>query len=194
MRLLLVTDSHGRDLADIVHRSYKGWTVYSVIVGQSTDAIRTAYERQVRAAIQFRPDYIVLHCGHNDVVYHPRYNENQQHIKHFFPEILEFLGLLAANHPLSRVFYSSMLPRGEGPLMNSSEKLKYNKLACRFGVRAATSCHEAGFEILKNFCMWESVRQSVEDDSLLDDGGLHFNLAGKKKLVHSWLSIISNDF
>lgn len=194
MRLMLIADSHGREMSDLVTGTYKGWSVFSVIVGQKTSAIRACYESRVSAAVLFQPDYVLLHCGHNDVVYHPRYTREPQHIKHFFPDILDFLQLLATNHPQARVIYFSLLPRGVGPHMGKEEKDKYNKLACRFGVRATTSCNHAGFEVLQNFCMWKSVRKSTEDTTLLDEGGLHLCALGKRALIDFWISAISNDY
>jgi hypothetical protein len=191
---MLITDSHGRELSGLVTGTYKGWSVFSVIVGQKTSAIRSCYESRMAAAVLFQPDYVVLHCGHNDVVYHPRYTKEPEHIKHFFPDILDFMHLLSANHPQSRIIYSSLLPRGIGPYMCKEDKDKYNKLACRFGVRATTSCGHAGFQVLQNFCMWKSVRKSTEDPTMLDEGGLHLSTLGRKSLVNFWISTISNDY
>ena len=78
--------------------------------------------------------------------------------------------------------------------MSEGDRDSYNRLACRFGVRATTSCHDSGFQVLQNFCMWKSVRKSTEDISLLDEGGLHLNVIGKKVLVDYWIAAISNDF
>jgi hypothetical protein len=78
--------------------------------------------------------------------------------------------------------------------MNKEKKDKYNKLACRFGVRATTSCQKEGFQVLQNYCMWMSVRQAVEDARLLDEGGLHLNTLGKETLIKYWINTISNDF
>ena len=78
--------------------------------------------------------------------------------------------------------------------MCEDDRDRYNKLACRFGVRATTSCHESGFQVLQNFCMWKSVRKSTEDTTLLDEGGLHLNALGKKALVDFWITAVSNDF
>jgi hypothetical protein len=144
--------------------------------------------------VAFRPDYVILHSGHNDVVFHPKYNPKPQHIKHFFHVILEFLHLLEENHPTARVIYSSLLPRGASSRMSEGEKDSYNRLACRFGVRATTSCQSEGFMVLQNFCMWKSVRQSIEDVSLLDEDGLHLNPLGKKTLIQFWIDTIANDF
>ena len=194
MRLLLVADSHGRELSELVTRNYRGWSVFSIIVGQKTSDIKARYESRVEAAVRFHPDYVILHCGHNDVVFHPRYTKEPQHIKHFFPEILDFLQLLARNHDQARIIYSALIPRGVGPYMSEGDRDSYNRLACRFGVRATTSCHDSGFQVLQNFCMWKSVRKSTEDISLLDEGGLHLNAIGKKVLVDYWIAAISNDF
>jgi hypothetical protein len=140
MRLLIVSDSHGRGLEAIIQRDYKDWNVMTVWVGAQLEYVRSKYYDQMQEVYEFNPTYVILHVGHNDIMYHPHHNDSPQHIKYYFPEVIEFLQLLQGYHPLTKVFYSTIFPRCEGYDMTAVEKRNYNVLAGRFGVQAKSTC------------------------------------------------------
>jgi hypothetical protein len=191
MRLLIVSDSHGRGLDAIIHRNYKDWTVMTVWVGAQLSYVRSKYHDQMQEIYEFNPTCAVLHVGHNDIMYHPRHNETPQHIKYYFPEVVDFLHLLQGYHPLTRVFYSTIFPRSEGYEMSAVEKKKYNVLAGRFGVRAKSTCANEGIGFIQNSCLWESLRQCEESSEMISRGGLHLSKEGQIQVVKEWIGILT---
>ena len=152
MRLLLVADSHGREMGSVIRGINKEWTVLTVRVSSQTAAVRERYLQRLSEIRQFEPEAIVLHVGHNDISHHAYYNPDPKHVKDFFPAILEFVGLLQGNHPSARVFYSSVFPRSTGPNMNDKNRHSYNKLASRFGALTQSTCMREGISL--NILPW----------------------------------------
>ena len=187
MRLLIVSDSHGRELIKAFATDYPTCTVRIMLVGSTTDVVRENYARRQQEAISFMPDNIILHVGHNDVVYHPFHNTSPRHIKEFFPDVVSFLRLLRERHAESKIFYSTMLPRGVGRMFSETKRIQYNTLAARFGVLAQSTCRREGFGFLLNSCMWQSVRQKIGKTDIFEVGGLHLHEGGKKMLVKGWM-------
>jgi lysophospholipase L1-like esterase len=187
MHLLIVSDSHGRELKEVFDKEYPRWVVKIIVVGAGTDQVRETYMRRQQDAISFRPDNIILHVGHNDVVYHSYHNRSPRHIKEFFLDVLSFLGLLQEAHPELKLFYSTMLPRASSRVMSEEKKSQYNSLSARFGVRAQSSCRREGYGFLLNACLWQSLRQKIENPDFFDAGGLHLNKTGKRVMVEGWM-------
>ena len=187
MRILIVSDSHGRELSKAFEKDYPSCIVKIMLVGSTTDKVRENYVRRQREAISFMPDNIILHVGHNDVVYHPFHNTSPRHIKEYFPDVVSFLRLLRERHTESKIYYSTMLPRGEGRMLSEAKKIQYNTLAARFGVLAQSTCRREGFVFLLNACLWQSVRQKIENPDIFDVGGLHLHETGKKMMVKGWM-------
>jgi lysophospholipase L1-like esterase len=124
MRLLIVSDSHGRELSKVFAKDYPDCIVKIMLVGSTTDQVRDNYVRRQREAISFMPDNIILHVGHNDVVYHPYHNTSPRHIKDYFPDVMSFLRLLRERHAGSKLYYSTMLPRGVGRMLSEEQKIQ----------------------------------------------------------------------
>jgi hypothetical protein len=190
MRLVIVSDSHGRGLEAIIHRDYKDWRVMTVWVGAQLEYVRSKYYDQMQEVYEFNPTHAILHVGHNDIMYHPQHNESPKHIKYYFPEVIEFLQLLQGYHPLTKVYFSTIFPRCEGSEMTSVEKRSYNVLAGRFGVRAKSSCIREGVGFIQNSCLWKSLRQCEEAADMISGGGLHLSKLGQTNLVKEWIETI----
>jgi hypothetical protein len=90
MKILLVTDSHGRDLLGLFRFERKGWNVLAVRVGSTLHAVRHAFMGRISEIQRFQPDCVVFHAGHNDVVFQQKHNRYPQHIKYFFPSVKDF--------------------------------------------------------------------------------------------------------
>jgi hypothetical protein len=191
MRLLIVSDSHGRGVEDIVRRDNKDWSVMTVWVGAQLEHVKAKHYAQMQEIYEFNPAYAILHVGHNDIMYHPQHNDSPKHIKYYFPEVVEFLQLLQGNHPLTKVFYSTIFPRSEGYDLSVVEKRNYNVLAGRFGVRAKSTCLREGVGFIQNSCLWTSLRQCEESSEMISSGGLHLSKAGQTNLVKEWLGTIT---
>jgi lysophospholipase L1-like esterase len=187
MRLLLVTDSHGIGMAKMIHGLNKDWIVMTVRVSSQTEAVRERYVQRLAEIHQFGPQKILLHVGHNDLNFHPYYNQDPQHVKELFPFILSFVYLLKANHPMAGVWYSSVFPRSTGPRMSEDQKISYNKLASRFGVLTQSTCRKENIEFTLNGVLWLSVRKARENPDFFLEDGLHLSVSGQKAVARDWM-------
>jgi lysophospholipase L1-like esterase len=187
MKLLIVADSHGRGMATVIHGLNKEWIVMTVFVGGQTEAVRDRYLDRLTEIRQFDPSRIILHVGHNDLNFHPRYNQDPQFVKELFPVVLGFIHLLQANHPAARIHYSSIFPRTIGPHMNEVSRKSYNKLASRYGCLTQSTCRKEGHRFMLNGALWISVRQARENSDYFLEDGLHLSADGQKVVARDWI-------
>jgi lysophospholipase L1-like esterase len=187
MRILLVTDSHGRDMGTTIREVHSGWKIFTVRVGGVNTAVRASYLRRHRELRRFNPDRIILHVGHNDLQYHPYHNQSPEHGKYFFPSVLSFLALLMGNHPRATVFFSCPFPRTIGPGFTNDQRMVYNRTATRLGAMARSAANRSDFQCLLNGGLWKSVRKCQERPGILLPDGLHLSEAGRKVVVDGWI-------
>ena len=185
-----MTDSNGRGLGRIFKTKRRDWSVYTIRVGRALPIVKAAFRSRIQTLRRFRPHCVVLHVGHNDVVRHDLYNPKGQHIKYFFPSVMEFVDLISRLLGGVRVIYSSLFPRSIGHGMDASDKYKYNKLAARYGVRAKSTCSSVGVPCVLNGGLWISVKRGLERASLFDAGGLHLSHDGRVVVVEGWIIAI----
>jgi lysophospholipase L1-like esterase len=192
MRLLLVTDSHGFGMASVIHGIDKEWVVMTVRVSSQIGEVRDRYLQRLAEVRQFGPQKILLHVGHNDLNYHPFHNLDPDHVKELFPHVLSFVTLLRINHPMSRVYFSSVFPRSTGPRMNEVQKISYNKLASRFGVLTQSTCKKEGIDFTLNGVLWLSVRKARENPNYFLGDGLHLSAPGQEVVARDWMKKMGN--
>jgi lysophospholipase L1-like esterase len=192
MRILIVTESHRRGLAEVFRAEKSGWKVLTVRVGRTLPIVRAAFMARLREIRRFRPDCVVLHVGHIDVVPHTKYNTENQHIKYFFPAVIAFLKLIKELLTGACVMYSSLFPRSLGQGMDQEQKYKYNKLAGRYGVRAKAVCTEEGIPYILNGTLWHSAKKGQEKAELFDEGRLHLSKDGRVAVVRRWIVAIES--
>jgi lysophospholipase L1-like esterase len=193
MRLLLVTDSHGRKMSTVLTVKRPDLIVYNIIVGRVNSTIQAKYDSRLRQVIRFRPDAVICHFGHNDLVHHPCHNAEPEHGKYFFPTVLQFVQRLEANHPMARIIYSSPFPRTVGPGLTAEQKLVYNREAVRFGAMARSSANQEGYECSLNGGLWLKVRKWLENPKYFLPDGLHLNELGQKVVADGWISVLFPD-
>ena len=190
MIILLVSDSHGHVMGSTIEGIDSECQVMTISVGGKLGSIRSMYNARLNEVLLFRPDVIIVHSGHNDVMPHPRYDSQPVFMKFFIPQLERFRTQLLTNHPLSVIYFSSMLPRTTGPDFDSRQRDSYNKLCIRFRDMLRAAANRGGLKVLLNCSMWASVRFSREKPGqhLLD--GLHLNGTGRKTVAQEWLSKI----
>ena len=127
--MLLISDSHGHDMATILHEVQPGCAVMVVQVGRNISAIRLMYSAKLRGILSFKPEVIVVHLGHNDIVAHPVHNPSPRHLKYFVPVLLDFCETIQMDHPAARLMISNLFPRTVGPRFTESMRKGYNRLA-----------------------------------------------------------------
>jgi hypothetical protein len=194
MKLLLITDSHGkrmqRELTDLI----ESLDVYSVIVPRPTSAIRGQYRAELWDIVQYDPSVIIMHMGHNDVVFHPDYNTSPLFITAAFHLQMELASEISTNFPAAKLIISSMLPRTDGGGVLEEEALSYNRVAKRFGqmlVKASYSGEAPYFVPAMNRGIWRSLSSAQANASLFDVGGLHLETIGKGVLAKGWVEMIN---
>ena len=194
MRLVLVTDSHGRGLAVELVAQRPDFIIVTVRVGRKLSAIRGLYRRRLRALQRFQPDIVVMHLGHNDLVAHTSYNPRPLFITAVMHQIMEFVSEIRVTLPRTRIIVSSVLPRVESCEFNAEKTVKYNRIARRFGemVRSAGNKPGANFVGTINRGFWGRIaRCEVLPNNHLTDG-LHLSESGKALLIRGWIAMMTS--
>ena len=113
MRVLIISDSHGRGMAQYLESDYQ-WFTRTVLVARTTTLVRDEYRNRLPGLQDFYPDAILIHVGHNDVERHPTHNPHPMVSLLAFTEIVRFMGEIEKDFPYSRIIYSSLFPRTTG--------------------------------------------------------------------------------
>jgi lysophospholipase L1-like esterase len=189
MNILLVGDSHCYDMGDIMKGSSKQIKVLSIIKGDKIHVIKDEYIKRLATIRNFRPDKIIIHCGHNDMSYHPRYNLIPRISRDVTIDSVNFATRVQHDNPLAKVFLSSILPRKHtySSCLSEEQTLTYNKLAVRHGLRLKKKAAEVDLEVLLNTFMFKRVYKFEEKKELIWDDGLHLNAEGKGVLANGWM-------
>jgi lysophospholipase L1-like esterase len=193
MRILVLADSHGKDMAGVLKGISKSSTILVISIGRGVDEICAKYLQKLRDVNNFHPEGIIVHLGHNDLVAHPVYNMQPDHLKYYFPRIVSFVTLLQTHHPNSRVVLSSLYPRTEGYLFDSERKLQYNTGARRFSDKVRSSARRGNFRFCLNEMLWTSARKFKEDPSMFCLDGLHLIAEGRVAVGQGWIRALTSD-
>jgi lysophospholipase L1-like esterase len=187
MRILLLADSHGIGMDMKLMARISGSVVMSIQVSQRTSLIRRKYMIKLREVTRFRPDIVLLHTGHNDIMYHHVHNRHPTHLKYYFEELQRFCYVLRSNHPQALFVMSSAFPRTVGPYMDIVKKRQYNRLAVRFGAMVRSYAIQQNFGYVLNSELWVSIRQLEEHAGLFRTDGLHLTSAGQNIVADGWV-------
>ena len=191
MKLLIVADSHGRDLQGIIKRLEPDWDILVIWLGQKTSLLRQYYDGRLSEILAYNPDTIILHSGHNDVAFHVRYNREPIGIVELFPEVMDFREYLQANHPRASIYLSSLFPRTESGNFNIEQTGIYNRMAKRYMETVRSAANSGNFGRLLNRVLWKSVKKCIEIPEYFDRGGLHLNATGKESICAAWIADLS---
>jgi hypothetical protein len=188
MKLMIVADSHGRDLQSIIKRLEPDWNILVIWLGQKTSLLRQYYDGRLSEILAYNPDSIVLHSGHNDVAFHVRYNCEPIGIVELLPEVMDFKGYLQVNHPSATIYWSSLFPRTQAGNFNMEQTGIYNRKAKRYMESLRSASNSENFGRLLNQVLWKSIKKCVEDPKYFDGGGLHLNATGKESICVAWIA------
>jgi lysophospholipase L1-like esterase len=193
MKLLLLTDSHGRGIQEELLQCDENLKVHHVLLGGKLSEIRGEYRRCLQEILQFHPSKILIHCGHNDVNYDEERNPFPKYHRVVVHQLREMVQECNANHPEARVYVSSLLPRIYGYRYTMDESLRYNRLTKRFGelLKNASRLNDPGFVYVLNGRMWEDMSICEPKPIYYRPDGLHFNPMGIYHLGRSWYEAIS---
>jgi lysophospholipase L1-like esterase len=190
MRILLIGDSHVRGMGGALELLNEEVATMTILVGRRTSIVRSAYEAKLVSAQRFSPEVVVLHSGHNDIVAHDYYNPTPTHILPYFDELQSFRRAIEWNHPSSRVFLSSLLPRTPSHGFSLVKKMAYNKLAIRYREMLRAHARDRSYNVLYSNVLWKSIRKCEEKDNYFLSDGLHLDVDGKADMAKEWLSVL----
>jgi hypothetical protein len=196
MRVLLVTDSHGRGLASKIERMDESLSVLNIRLGRKLPAVRGVYRRKMRSVQEFSPEAVFIHLGHNDLVPHAWHNPSPLFITAVVHQIREFVAEVASDLPDTLLFVSSILPRVVGDNFGVDKVGSYNRLARRFGemVRSFGNQPGSNFIGIVNRSLWGRIARSETLAGNHHTYGLHLNAEGKKLLVKGWIKALDAAF
>ena len=121
MRLLLLADSHGKEMLPLLHTQAGllepplDLQQFHVIRGRSIEIIRGDYRNELANILSFSPDRVLIHAGHNNMVRHDIYNRSPLFITAVVHILLEFVVEVRASFPDTEIFVSTLGALG-GPL------------------------------------------------------------------------------
>jgi lysophospholipase L1-like esterase len=194
MRLLLLTDSHGRGMPEELLQHDDTLRIHHILIGGKLSEIRGEYRRCLSEILQFRPTTILIHCGHNDVNYDEGRNPYPKYHRVVVHQLREMVTECNVNHPRARVFVSSLLPRVYGYRYSMEDSLRYNRLAKRFGelVKNAARLQDPRFVYVLNGRVWADMSIGEPKPMYYKPDGLHLNPMGMYHLGSSWYEAICN--
>jgi hypothetical protein len=196
MKLLLLADSHGKELAPIILRQVGlqeppfAFEQFHVIRGRSIEVIRGEYRRQLAAIRVFDPDHVIIHAGHNNMVKHAVYNRSPLFITAVVHLLLEFVVELRATFPTIKIFISTLMPRKSSRNMSNLEASQYNRLCKRFGQHLLSNEVSYSYSTILNRPFWLRISLAEPNKALLSPDGLHATDTGREVLVGLWLSAL----
>ena len=190
MRILIISDSHGRRMDGCMRTLNAAWDVRVMAVGRGTAIVREMYQSRRSAYQDYSPDGILIHLCHNDIVHHPRHNPHPISSSLAFTQAMEFMDEVGEDMPYARMVYSSIFPRCIGSSMSRDERIRYNNEAYVFGEMVRSSCTARGRRFVLNQDLWESPVDGLARSTLFMPDGLHLNWQGKKVVANEWMEAL----
>jgi hypothetical protein len=186
MRILIVSDSHGRGISAELQLQMAEVTVLSVCLGRPSAAVMASYMARRKEIQDFRPDRVVVHVGHNDIVVH-RLNPTTFPLPGLLPYLIDFCHQIKEDLPYAVVYFSCAYPRTLGSQFEDKQRLAYNKLAYRFGQMVQSGARDGRYICLRNKCLWEVLRRGLEHSCYFLPDGLHLCPFGNFVIINTWI-------
>jgi lysophospholipase L1-like esterase len=192
MKLLILGDSHCRDMDQYIKAINSSISVLVISAGDQLPTIRFRYRLQLAQIRSFNPDFVILHAGHNDMTYHQIFNHIPCISRDVTRELTSFATEIKRNFQLANIILSSILPRMDSPhsSLTPENTVKYNNLAVRHGLRLRSAAQRLGFPTNLDMFMWARVYKTEVNTKYLLPDGLHLNELGQKELAASWVSSV----
>jgi hypothetical protein len=155
--------------------------------------IMAKYRTEIATINQLDPHFIIIHMGHNNIVFHPIHNRFPQMAKQVAESNIEFASEIELNHPKAVIYVSTIFPRtfSYSSPMTLQEVKDYNSIAKRHGKRIRSLSKAAGLKSFINNSSWHKISIAKEDTTLLQQDGLHLKPAGCKKILIEWMTILN---
>jgi lysophospholipase L1-like esterase len=190
MRIVLITDSHGQGMGEEMAKVDDTLEVLTVSVGARSSLVWRKVEEDSARIWNFWPEVIVVHLGHNDVVWHPVHNTEPLHPQEVFSLMLEKLQRLKEEYPECRIIMSNLFPRTVGPHFPDARKRMYNAMVYQFGNTMREHLPGRGIDFVLNGVLWFKPSEAREHAVYLRADGLHLSLLGRSAVASSWVRAI----
>ena len=194
MRLLIIGDSHCRELASTFAQLAPEIDIYIVSLGSRMNDIIFKYMQKLPDINLFNPDSVIVHLGHNDIVKHPSKNPIPTLTTVVAHRTIAFCVQIQNNHPNATIHISATFPRTftHHSTLTQYQVRSYNKKMKRQGQRLRTLASIANFHCLINNIMWRRISAAIEDHTLFSIDGLHLDTGGRTAVVTEWLPQINH--
>jgi lysophospholipase L1-like esterase len=191
-RLLLIGDSHTREIGLDFKKNLPSCLVFTVSVPQGLDEIIDRYHINLPHILNFNPTLLILHAGHNDINYHHKHNLHPINPRVLTQQLLHFTSEVVMNHPNIRPIISSIFPRThtDRSYLTSEQVVSYTKKVKRHGQHLVTVTNNLNVTPLVNNCLWLHVNSSIKDPEPFDSDGLHLSKVGRNTVAAEWVSVI----
>jgi lysophospholipase L1-like esterase len=168
-------------------------TTYLITVPSGLDSIIQSYRYNLHSIINFDPTLIIIHAGHNDIVYHHYHNTQPTYPRLATQNILQFTQELTTNHPNARLAISSIYPRTytSRSYLSNKQVSSDNQKAKRYGSNLKTITSTSPITCLLNNCLWLRISKSEEQSTCFDLDGLHLTNDAKDLVAIEWLSVVN---
>ena len=151
-----------------------------------------AYHRELHAVNSFKPDFVILHTGQNELAYHISKNISPKDSTQTTIITISAATVLQSNHPKAVIIISSVFPR----LLTFKSSLRqqdlfhYNRTAERHSRRLQTEASKINVRVFMNNYMWKSKSDMKVKTHLYLRDGLYLNDAAKSYVITRWMEQI----
>ena len=191
MRVLLLTDSHGRGMAEGMRAIDSTLEIRSVMCGSQSHVVWDRYQQRLEEVKMFRPEGAIVHLGHNDLTYHPVHNVHPRYSFEVLPEIIGYLSRMERDFPTCKIIYSTVFPRSEGPYLDAETIKSYNIYTVyNYGKMVQDKFSVMGRRYTLNTGLWFSPREGRHHPVFFASGGLHLSLIGRDVVAEGWVKAL----
>ena len=194
-RILLIGDSHTRNMSLAFSKYLPSTPVYTLTMPQGIEEIAHKYHTNRTQITNFHPTIVIIHAGHNDIVFHHRHNNHPRNPQIVIDQIFQLMNEVLLDHPGIMPCVSSIFPRTSTlrSYLPESAIIPYNKKVKRHGQNLMTITRNTSITCLVNNCLWHRISSATENANYFDIDGLHLSTKGKEAVVREWLTLIFPD-
>lgn len=190
-RILLLTDSHGKELPELMMVKDPYAVVKGVIIpGADISRIkRESIDRYVDLA-DYDPRVILCHIGCNQTAYHPTKNVIIPYAQDVAEELKDLNDHLQNLFPEAIIFMSSLFPRIPSWSFTERQTIGYNQKAHRMG----RYMEKLGLNICFTSKLWISKSKCLANPIYYKNDGLHLNDSGKMVVADTWATFLKEKY
>jgi hypothetical protein len=192
IRLLLIGDSHCREMGGFISSFNKRFEVMTISKGRQHDEIIYLFRSRTFAATRFNPHAIVIHFGHNDLSFHAKHNAHRALSRDMASVTGDFAQEVQSFCPGATIHLSAVFTRTQATKSTLSpiEVVAYNRTAKRHGQRIREVADELGYQYIYNMPLWHKISKYEETKNMHNKDGLNLNETGSKAIAKCWVEHI----